>query len=96
MLPSQAKGVANAAPVNKKGKHMQDIELELYEPSIQDFNMFSVYIGDLVKEISTGKIWIVDDIGKNFIIGKIGETTSYMSRSKFIWVASPSTSGSWK
>jgi hypothetical protein len=67
---------------------MQDQELD-YEPSIQDFNMFSVYIGDLVKEIATDKIWVVDDIGKNFIIGKIGETTNYMSRSKFIWVASP-------
>jgi hypothetical protein len=67
---------------------MENIELD-YEPSITDCNMFSVYIGDLVKEIETGKIWIVDDIGKNFIIGKIGEQTNYMSTSKFLWVASP-------
>ena len=40
-----------------------ETEQELYEPSIQDFNMFSVYIGDLVKEISTDRIWVVDDIG---------------------------------
>jgi hypothetical protein len=69
---------------------MQDIELELDEPCILDCNMFTVYIGDLVKEISTGKIWIVDDIGRGFIIGKIGEVTNYMSQSKFIWVATPS------
>ena len=74
---------------------MQDIELELYEPSIQDFNMFSVYIGDLVKEIATDKIWIVNDIGNDFIIGKIGDTTTYMSRTKFLWVASPSLSSGW-
>ena len=66
-----------------------ETEQELYEPSIQDFNMFSVYIGDLVKEISTDRIWVVDDIGPDFIIGKIGDTTNYMSRSKFIWVTSP-------
>ena len=60
-----------------------------YEPSILDCNMFCVYIGDLVKEISTGKIWTVDDIGKDFIVGKIGEQTNYMSQSKFIWVTSP-------
>ena len=67
---------------------MENTELD-YEPSIQDCNMFSVYIGDLVKEISTDRIWIVDDIGPNFIIGKIGDTTNYMSTSKFLWVASP-------
>lgn len=67
-----------------------EVESELYEPSVQDCNMFSVYLGDLVKEISTGKIWVVDDIGKNFIIGRIGETTNYMSTSKFLWVATPS------
>ena len=66
-----------------------NIEPEAYEPSILDFTMFTVCIGDLVKEISTGKIWIVDEIGKNFIIGKIGDTTNYMSRSKFMWVATP-------
>ena len=60
-----------------------------YEPSILDCNMFCVYIGDLVKEISTGKIWTVDDIGKDFIVGKIGEQTNYMSQSKFLWVTSP-------
>ena len=60
-----------------------------YEPSILDCNMFCVYIGDLVKEISTGKIWTVDDIGKDFIVGKIGEQTNYMSQSKFLWVATP-------
>jgi hypothetical protein len=75
---------------------MQDQELD-YEPCIVDCNMFTVYIGDLVKEISTGKIWTVDDIhfgngsrfSPNFIIGKIGEETNYMSQSKFLWVASP-------
>ena len=60
-----------------------------YEPSILDCNMFCVYIGDLVKEISTDKIWTVDDIGKDFIVGKIGEQTNYMSQSKFLWVTSP-------
>lgn len=64
-------------------------EQEEYEPSILDFSMFTVCIGDLVKEISTGKIWIVDEIGKNYIVGKIGDTTNYMSRSKFLWVATP-------
>ena len=67
---------------------MDSIELD-YEPSILDCNMFCVYIGDLVKEISTDKIWTVDDIGRDFIVGKIGEQTNYMSQSKFLWVASP-------
>jgi hypothetical protein len=73
---------------NRKVSSMDSIELD-YEPSILDCNMFCVYIGDLVKEISTGKIWTVDDIGKDFIIGKIGETTNYMTQSKFLWVATP-------
>lgn len=70
---------------------MNELDLD-YEPSIQDFNMFSVYIGDLVKEIATDKIWVVDDIGKDFIIGRIGDMTNYMSRTKFVWVATPSQS----
>jgi hypothetical protein len=79
----------NTLPLGgRKVKQVNETELD-YEPSITDCNMFSVYIGDLVKEIETGKIWIVDDIGKNFIIGKIGEQTNYMSTSKFLWVASP-------
>lgn len=73
----------------QKGKAMQNMDLELYEPTILDCNMFVVYIGDLVKEIRTGKIWTVDAIGKDYIIGKIGEETYYMTQSKFIWVASP-------
>jgi hypothetical protein len=73
---------------NRKVSSMDSIELD-YEPSILDCNMFCVYIGDLVKEISTGKIWTVDDIGRDFIIGKIGETTNYMTQSKFLWVATP-------
>ena len=82
--------------INRKVSVMQDIELELDEPCIEDCNMFTVYIGDLVKEISTGKIWTVDDIhvgsgrfSPSFIIGKIGETTTYMSQGKFLWVATP-------
>jgi hypothetical protein len=73
---------------NRKVSIMEDTELD-YEPSILDCNMFCVYIGDLVKEISTGKIWTVDDIGRDFIIGKIGDTTQYMTQSKFLWVTSP-------
>jgi hypothetical protein len=74
--------------LNRKVSVMDSIDLD-YEPSILDCNMFCVYIGDLVKEISTGKIWTVDDIGRDFIIARIGDMTSYMSQSKFIWVASP-------
>jgi hypothetical protein len=67
---------------------MENVELD-YEPSIQDCNMFSVYIGDLVKEIDTGRIWTVDDIGKDGISATIGETYTWMSPRKFVWVASP-------
>jgi hypothetical protein len=73
---------------NRKVSVMDSIDLD-YEPSILDCNMFCVYIGDLVKEISTGKIWTVDDIGRDFIVGKIGETTKHMTQSKFLWVTSP-------
>jgi hypothetical protein len=73
---------------NRKVSVMSNIDLD-YEPSILDCNMFCVYIGDLVKEISTGRIWTVDDIGRDFIIGKNGEVTNYMTQSKFLWVRSP-------
>ena len=79
----------NTLPLcGRKVKQVDNVELD-YEPSITDCNMFCVYIGDLVKEISTGKIWTVDDIGRDFIIGKIGDETNYMSQSKFLWVRSP-------
>jgi hypothetical protein len=80
--------VMTSYTLNRKVSVMSNIDLD-YEPSILDCNMFCVYIGDLVKEISTGKIWTVDDIGRDFIIGKIGETTNYMTQSKFLWVATP-------
>lgn len=87
--PSLREGVVVISYItNREVSSMDSIELD-YEPSILDCNMFCVYIGDLVKEISTGKIWTVDDIGRDFIIGKIGETTNYMTQSKFLWVATP-------
>ena len=76
--------------VYEMAKNRQDVFFFDYEPSITDRNMFCVYIGDLVKEVRTGKIWTVDHIGKDFIIGKIGEREEMMSPKEFLWVATPS------
>ena len=60
-----------------------------YEPTIEDARMLQVYIGDLVKELETGRIWTVDEIHHNRITAKNGETVRTMHPDSFVWVASP-------
>lgn len=60
-----------------------------YEPTIEDARMLQVYIGDLVKELETGKIWTVDDIHYNRITARSGDTIRTMHPNSFVWVASP-------
>ena len=69
------------------GHSTEEVE---YEPSIMDANMFTVYIGDLIKEISSNKVGIVDEIGKDGIVARIGDMQSWMSSGKFLWLQSPS------
>lgn len=81
--------MVKARPTYNKGEvHImsKDVEQYDYEPSILDANMFTVYEGDLIKEISSSKVYVVDQIGKDGIVARIGDMQSWMSCSKFLWI----------
>jgi hypothetical protein len=60
-----------------------------YEPTIEDAGMLQVYIGDLVKEVYTSKIWTVDEIRHNSVIARSGDTSKVLYPKNFVWVATP-------